>query len=327
MLTKKVSKRKLIKIIGFSALGSMSYGLFNLLSEKKYVKSKWTGIVLNNETELVIHSNKNKNNYLLYGQVSKFVSHVDNIFNLQNPNSEIAILNREKVLTNPSPYLIEVIKKSQIISKNTNGLFDVTVQPLWNFYYNHFIIEGNASHPNINDLEDIKKSINWQNIIIDNNIVKLENDASITLNGIAQGWITDQIIEILKKNNIENTLVDFGETFALGKYENIRPWNILLRGYNNKNKVVQLTNKAVATSSPSGTMFEPSNKYHHIFNPKTGLSKSNYKTVSIISDKAWLSDSLATSALLLDKDKLLPLCNKFKAEAFILDNAEFKKLT
>ena len=65
MLTKKVSKRKLIKIIGFSALGSMSYGLFNLLSEKRYVKSKWTGIVLNNETELVIHSNNNKNNYYL----------------------------------------------------------------------------------------------------------------------------------------------------------------------------------------------------------------------------------------------------------------------
>ena len=29
----------------------------------------------------------------------------------------------------------------------------------------------------------------------------------------------------------------------------------------------------------------------------------------------------------LEKDKLLPLCNKFKAEAFILDNEEFKKLT
>ena len=39
---------------------------------------------------------------------------VDNIFNLQNPNSEIAILNRDKVLTNPSPYLIEVIKKAFI---------------------------------------------------------------------------------------------------------------------------------------------------------------------------------------------------------------------
>ena len=81
MLAKKISKRKLIKIIGFSALGSMSYGLFNLLSEKRYVKSKWTGIVLNNETELVIHSNNNKNRYLLYGQITKVVSHVDKIFN------------------------------------------------------------------------------------------------------------------------------------------------------------------------------------------------------------------------------------------------------
>ncbi|GIS23974.1 MAG: hypothetical protein CM15mP124_4540 [Alphaproteobacteria bacterium] len=53
----------------------------------------------------------------MYGQVSKFVSHVDNIFNLQNPNSEIAILNRDKVLTNPLPFLIEVIKNRKLFQK------------------------------------------------------------------------------------------------------------------------------------------------------------------------------------------------------------------
>ena len=36
LLIKNLSRRKLIKIIGFSTFGSVSYGLFNLLNEKTY---------------------------------------------------------------------------------------------------------------------------------------------------------------------------------------------------------------------------------------------------------------------------------------------------
>ncbi len=327
LIHKNVNRRKLIKIIAFSALGSTSYGFYNIFNNKKFIKSKWTGTVLNNYAQLEIHSNNQNNNNLIYKQVHNFVNHSDQVFNLQNQNSEIVSLNRNKFLANPSPSLIEVIKKSKLISESTNGAFDITVQPLWDFYFKHFIIDGNSSYPSHKKLKSITESINWNNVVLDNNKIILENNASITLNGIAQGWITDKIVEILKKNNIDNTLVDFGETFALGKYENSRPWNILLKGSGNTNKVIELTNKAVATSSADGTMFEPSRKYHHIFNPKTGLSKSNFQTVSIISDEAWVSDSLATSTLILEKDRLIPLCNKFNSKAFVLENQEFKELT
>ena len=160
-----------------------------------------------------------------------------------------------------------------------------------------------------------------------NNTIILKNNASITLNGIAQGWITDKVVEIINKNNIKNTLVDFGETFASGSYESKRPWNIEIQSSEGISTVLKLTNKAVATSSASGTMFEPTKKYNHIFNPKTGLSTGNFNTVSIISNKAWLSDCIATSALLLSTNKLKVLCDKLNAKAFISEKNYFKELT
>ena len=326
LITNKLNRRKLIKIIAFSAIGSTTYGIYNLFGNKEYIKSRWTGTVLNNNVSLEIHSNEGIKNSLIYSQINNCINHADDIFNLQNPDSEIVKLNKNKKLQNPSPYLIEVIKRSQILSEQTNGKFDITVQPLWNHYYNHFILNGNSNFPDYKTLKNIKKSINWIHVVIENNTVILKNNASITLNGIAQGWITDKVVEIIKKNNIKNTLVDFGETFASGSYESKRPWNIEIQSSEGINTVVKLTNKAVATSSASGTMFEPTKKYNHIFNPKTGLSTSNFDTVSIISNKAWLSDCIATSALLLSRNKLKVLCDKLNARAFISEKTSFKEL-
>ena len=327
LITNKINRRKLIKIIAFSAIGSTTYGMYNLFGNKEYIKSKWTGTVLNNNVSLEIHSNEGKNNSLIYSQINSFIKQADDIFNLQNLDSEIVRLNKNKILQNPSPYLIEVIKKSQILSEQTNGNFDITVQPLWNYYYSHFILNGRSNFPDDKALKDIKKSINWQNVVIENSNIILKNNASITLNGIAQGWITDKVVEIINKNNIKNTLVDFGETFASGSYESKRPWNIEIQSSEGISTVVKLTNKAVATSSASGTMFEPTKKYNHIFNPKTGLSTGNFNTVSVISNKAWLSDCIATSALLLNTNKLKVLCDKLNAKAFISEKNYFKELT
>ena len=163
LITNKINRRKLIKIIAVSAIGSTAYGVYNLFNNKEYIKSKWTGTVLNNNVSLEIHSNEGKNNSLIYSQIKSFINQADGIFNLQNPDSEIVRLNKNKKLQNPSPYLIEVIKKSQILSEETNGNFDITVQPLWTHYYNHFILNGNNNFPDDKILKNVKKSINWKN--------------------------------------------------------------------------------------------------------------------------------------------------------------------
>ena len=144
-------------------------------------------------------------------------------------------------------------------------MFDITVQPLWELYYENFILSNKSSPPNKSKIKETLKLVNWNNVKVTEDRISLHNNTSITLNGIAQGWITDQITILLKKNGFTNTLVDFGESYASGLYEEKRNWNILIQG-RNTDRVISLSNKAIATSAGHGTIFEPTMKYHHIFN-------------------------------------------------------------
>ena len=45
-----------------------------------------------------------------------------------------------------------------------------------------------------------KKLVNWKNVKVTEDMVSLQNQSSITLNGIAQGWITDKITALLIEN-------------------------------------------------------------------------------------------------------------------------------
>ena len=313
---KSSTRRKLLKIFGLSFVGSLGYALYNF--DKKIIKkSYWTGPMLNAPAKIEIHStDKRLNNYVIK-KIDNLVVSYENIFNLQNKSSEINKLNSEKILYNASSEILEVLKNAQFISKNTNGLFDVTVQPLWELYFENFIINNKKSPPDKNKIKETLKLVNWKNINIIDNTVSIDNKlSSITLNGIAQGWITDQITNLLSENGFTNTLVDFGENYALGLYEEKRAWNILIEG-RNASKVVSLSNKAIATSAGHGTIFEPTMKYHHIFNTKNGLSSNNFKTVSIISKKAWMADAISTSSLSMNKDNLLQLSKSLDFKAIV----------
>lgn len=325
LILNNLNRRKFIKIVGFSLLGSTGYGAYKYLN-KKLVKTSWSGQILNSPAKLEIHSYNKKQNLAVINKVNSLAINFDNVFNLQNTKSEIVTLNKNKILKNPSKDILDVIYKAEQISNKTNGAFDITVQPLWEFYHDHFIKKSNLTPPSIEDIKEVTTTIDWKNVKIDNNTISLLNNASITLNGIAQGWVTDQIVKTLRDNKISNTLVDFGENYAAGNFENKRPWRIMLQGPNNISKTLNVSNKAVATSGGYGTIFEPSASYHHIFDPKTGFSSNKYKAASIVADHAWLSDCLATSALLMPKNELKSLCNDLSATAYLLENTAFIKL-
>ncbi len=320
----KSSRRKFLKILGVSMLGSLGYGIFNT-HKNKINKSYWEGSVLGAPSKVEIHSKDEKLNSYLINEIDKLVFKYENTFNLQNNNSEINYLNKNKVIKNPSLELLEVVRNSIFVSEKTNGLFDITVQPLWDLYFNHFIKQNKNHEPDKNKIKDTLKLVDWKNVVVDENKIILNNKASITLNGIAQGWITDKITKMLSNYGFTDTLVDFGENYASGMFEKTRPWNILIKGKDAK-KVINVSNKAIATSGGYGTTFEPTMEYHHIFNTKTGKSSNNFKAVSIVSNKAWLSDAISTASLSMNKSTLKELCNSVQAKAIIQENDNFVEI-
>jgi thiamine biosynthesis lipoprotein len=120
----------------------------------------------------------------------------------------------------------------------------------------------------------------------------------ITLNSIAQGFITDSVADLLRNEGFESAVVDLGEFRTLGRHPDGRPWRLGIRDPHSPtdaDRTVELENMALAVSGGYGTTFEPTGHFHHIFDPHTGGSANLLLQVAVIGPRATAADGLATA--------------------------------
>ena len=80
----------------------------------------------------------------------------------------------------------------------------------------------------------------------------------LTLNDIAQGYATDRVVALLRAEGIERSLVDMGESRAVGSREEGVPWRIGITDPDAPGRVteiLELVDNAVATSGAYGFRF------------------------------------------------------------------------
>jgi len=121
---------------------------------------------------------------------------------------------------------------------------------------------------------------------------------AITLNSMAQGFITDAIADMLRNEGFERAVVDLGEYRTIGRHPDGRPWRIGIRDgrdFGSIDRVVDLEDTALAVSGGYGTTFEASGRFHHIFDPRTGASANSLVDVAVIGPRATAADGLATA--------------------------------
>lgn len=262
-------------------------------------KISWNGFALGADSTMTLfHKDKEYAKESLDICINE-IKRLENIFSLFNKTSSISILNEKGYLENPPKELIEVLEFANTISKNTNGAFDVSVQALWLVHLNYM------NHKNIDTLnEDIKMAktlVSYKNIEIKEEKISFKKkNMQITLNGIAQGYITDKITQILKDRGFKNVLVNLGEFNSIGGYDNSRDWNIATP-YLNDIEYLKINNSAIASSGGYGTRFDEN--YHHLFNPKTGKSANYINSVTIKALNATLADALSTALFVMEENE------------------------
>lgn len=293
----KSSRRKFINISATSLALSLLPNSLNASTKEV----KWNGTALGVDSSITLYHKDKTFIHKVLNKCLDEIKRLENIFSIYNKNSAISKLNKKGILKNPPKELVEVLNFTNYISNKSNGAFDITVQPLWNIYtlYSHKpeILEKKISK--------VKKLINYKNININKNEISFKQKGmSITLNGIAQGYITDKISDLLKSNGFTNVLVDLGEISAIGKHPESRKWNISTPYLKDK-KILQIEEEAVASSGGYGTKFN--HQTHHIFNPISGKSSNEINSVTVIAKSAMLADALSTTlAVIKKKDR-----NKF----------------
>ncbi len=285
----------------------------------------------------------------LYEKLFERVSQIENLMSTTINESEISRLNeasRNALLENSSvsdfPISFEtysVLEEALQIARMSNGAFDPSIGALvklWNINSLTLTDDGTYGPEILPSKEQIERAIN----LVDYKAVDLhEKDGryfvslkksglQIELGGIAKGYAADELVKILRENDVKKALIDLGgNIYAYGakdvEGEFAQPWKIGIKNpFQNDHgamMVVSCVDKSVVTSGAYERFFMVAGKrYHHILDPKSGYpSQSDLESVSIISENSMLSDSLSTTCFVMGFDKASEFMKNFEDVKYI----------
>lgn len=129
----------------------------------------------------------------------------------------------------------------------------------------------------------------------------------LTFNGIAQGYATDRVVDILRAGGIDQSLVDMGEPRAIGSSLGGRPWTVGIADPDDADHIgeqIEVIDRAVATSAGYGFRFDQDGQFNHLFDPRSGRSAQLYKCVTLILPTAMQADALSTAYNLMPLDDI-----------------------
>ena len=261
---------------------------------------RWSGIALGAAAEIVLHDADAARARRLIARCVAEIDRLEDVFSLYRPESAISRLNRDGRLAAPPLELVALLAEARVFSERTEGAFDVTVQPLWNLHAAHFARLGASPQgPAAADLARARALVDYHAIEIEPAEVRLARPGmAVTLNGIAQGYITDRVAALLQDAGMGDVLLDIGEVRALGRHPDGRPWRVGLRHAAEPETIARtlaLADRAVATSAGIASPFDASGRHHHLFDPATGRPAQAAGQVSVIAPRATTADALSTA--------------------------------
>ncbi|UEM21461.1 FAD:protein FMN transferase [Skermanella mucosa] len=251
------------------------------------------------------------------------VARLERVFSLYRPDSALVRLNRAGELADPPLDLVRLLNDALRFSRLTDGMFDVTVQPLWRLYAEHFGRPGaDPGGPPAFVVAAARSLVDYRALNVqESGIWFTRTGMEVTLNGIAQGYITDRVADRLRAEGMTNVLVDMGEVKALGRHPDGRRWVVGLPDGEADNRIadtMELTDQAIATSSVRGTRFDFAGRFGHIFDPCTGRCADQVLSATVTADNATAADALSTALTATSSEHALRLMgNVTGAEARI----------
>jgi thiamine biosynthesis lipoprotein len=260
----------------------------------------WQGEVLGAASELTLWHTDPAFARATILKVRTEIARFERIFSLYRPDSEISRLNEAGRLVKPSPELRKLVEESQRLSALSRGAFDISVQPLWRVYEAHFWSRTDIQPDIAARARDVAHAVvDFRQIETGAaSIAFARAGMAITLNSVAQGYISDAIADMLRNEGFESAVVDLGEYRTIGRHPDGRAWRIGIRDGRNVgtiDRMVDLEDMALAVSGGYGTTFEATGRFHHIFDPRTGASANSLVDVAVIGPRATAADGLATA--------------------------------
>lgn len=245
-------------------------------------------------------------------RAGRFFAHVDSAMSNWTESSELARVNREladgAVVLDPE--LALVLDTALTVGRESEGAFDVTIEPLvrlWGF------LGGPKRVPSHKEIDRVRGGVGQTRLLLDRGTRVLAVAASadaevppprIDLGGIAKGYAVDGAARVLQTRGVLDALVDIsGNMYAFGSPPGREFWSIGIRDPRDRVSYfvrVPLRDRAVSTSAQyEQFVMHEGRRLGHILDPRTGWPVEGVLSVTVLAPSAVLADAWSTALFVL----------------------------
>ncbi|MBN1831365.1 MAG: FAD:protein FMN transferase [Deltaproteobacteria bacterium] len=307
-----MNRRSFIKLSGLLVAGTASMGILSVASHgcgfrKNLHRVSETRMAMGTfVTMTLMHTSQDEAEETI-DRVFKEIDRLADLMDRFDESTPVARLNREGVIEDAPPEMIEVISGGLYHHQLTGGSFDISVKPVVDLFEKK-MDHGKEVLPMERELKEALALVDSHQIELEGRSVRFKKPGmGITLDGIAKGYAVDRASEMIASLGIKDHLINAGgDIRTMGSKGGQRPWAVAIQDPQ-KGKdypdIVHMNEGAIATSGDYENFYDWDRRFHHIVNPKTGLSPEQTSSVSVMGPKTMDADALATAVLVMGPDQ------------------------
>lgn len=239
------------------------------------------------------------------------LSKVDHSLSPFNKESVITAINNNTSMETDSMFT-DVFNLSKIVSKETDGAFDITVAPLVNLWGFGF---KNQDKFDESEIDSLLKFVDINNVSMDNGrITKKYPEIMLDCSAIAKGYGVDAVGKYLESQGIKNYMVEIGgEVRTRGANPKGNKWRIGINKPKDNEvtegseiqEVLEVTQLSMATSGNYRNFYmKDGKKYAHTIDPRTGRPvQQNILSSTVLATECMTADAYATAFMVLGLDE------------------------
>lgn len=233
----------------------------------------------------------------LFDELYAVLEDVDRKYNAYQPGSYIDQINRHAgSFVDVDDETIRILEQTIFLSGFFDGTYDITIMPLirlWGFYKDDI-----RRVPAPDEIHAIRHLINYRNIEINGNRVRIGKGQEIITGSFIKAYATDLLAAVMQERGINNAIINAGgSTIRAINTASEAPWQVNVTHPENGETLftLNLDDCSYSTSSQSTAFVDIDGKrYGHILNPVTGYPATN-RQVGIATESAMIGDIISTA--------------------------------
>lgn len=302
MKTREFTRRDFLRGAGLIGLGSSFFFLVLQRESRRWAGTRFHKSVasLGTLVNVTIFDTPEAVAEQAVARAFREIQDVQLLMSTHDAGSQLSLVNRcsGSDFVQVDSRIIEVVQRGIEFSRQSGGVFDVTVLPLleaWGFRNYRF-----DRPPDEARILGALDTVGYEQIVISEAGLGLKRKgAGIDLGGIAAGYAVDRAVASLRESGIRRFIVEAGgDLFAAGTPPDRESWEIGVKHPLRPGlcAVLQMANQAVATSANTESYVNYGGKhYGHLMNPRTGEPVDPYLSTTAVAPTTLEADAASTT--------------------------------